>query len=96
MYFVVFASDPVDITPPLLTCPEDQGIYVSRGDTGTEVTYPAPIASDNSGNVTLSYSHESGGYFSLGMTAVLISAEDSAGNSKQCMFSVNVNGKKNR
>ena len=58
------------------------------------ITWPAPSASDNSGFVTLSSSHDSGTLFSVGTTEVNYTAVDAAGNMAEvCAFNITINGK---
>ena len=51
------------------------------------------MASDNSGFVTLTSSHDPGSSFSVGTTEVNYTAVDGAGNMAQvCAFNVTING----
>ena len=79
----------VDTQPPTVLCPSNQHQSVSTGSTGVNVTYPAAHASDTSGQpVTLSYSHPSGNFFSVGHTNVTVTATDATGNQAKCYFTV--------
>ncbi|XP_070550964.1 uncharacterized protein [Ptychodera flava] len=55
-----------------------------------QVTWTLPNATDNSGVVSLTGSHEPGCNFTIGVTTVSYEAEDSSGNTARCSFSVTV------
>ena len=57
------------------------------------VSWPEPTASDNSGYVTLSSSHEPGDSFSIGDTTVTYTAVDPYSNKAIKSFTVTVRGK---
>ncbi|MFY0527973.1 ELWxxDGT repeat protein [Archangium gephyra] len=78
-----------DVLAPTLTCPQALQAQAT-GDSGIEVTYPPAQASDNRGEVSLTYSQASGTRFPVGTTAVSVTATDAAGNSTQCAFEVQV------
>lgn len=70
-----------DIHAPKLTCPENQKAVADVGSKGTAVTYAAPTATDNSlDDLSVKCSAASGATFTIGTTAVLCSAQDTAGN----------------
>ena len=56
------------------------------------VTWPAPSASDNSGMVSLTTSHEPGMSFPLGVTMVIYTAIDSSGNTVTASFTITIQG----
>ena len=57
------------------------------------ISWAAPTASDNSGFVTLTSSHDPGTLFSVGTTEVNYTAVDPAGNMAEvCAFNVTING----
>ena len=57
------------------------------------ITWNAPNATDNSGFVTLTSSHDPGTLFSVGTTEVNYTAVDPAGNMAEvCAFNVTING----
>ena len=56
------------------------------------VTWTEPTATDNSGSVTLSSSHNSGDMFSIGNTTVTYTATDGASNTVVAMFTVEIEG----
>lgn len=78
-----------DTKAPLLTCPEDQKSWRTTRY-GAAVEYPPATASDTVSVPALSYSHPSGGDFPVGVTPVLVTATDAAGNSSRCSFNVAV------
>ncbi|HEX5749808.1 MAG TPA: ELWxxDGT repeat protein [Archangium sp.] len=78
-----------DALAPTLTCPQDVRAQATE-DSGVEVTYPPAQASDDRGEVSLTYSQASGTRFPVGTTAVSVTATDAAGNSRQCAFEVHV------
>ena len=56
------------------------------------VTWSEPTASDNSGSVTLTSSHESGEAFPIGVTVVTYTAVDAASNMVTSSFAVLIEG----
>ena len=56
------------------------------------VTWSEPTASDNSGSVTLTSSHESGEAFPIGVTVVTYTAVDAASNMVSSSFAVLIEG----
>ena len=65
----------------------------ANGSTTMNITWTAPSASDNSGFVTLTSSHDSGTLFSVGTTEVNYTAVDAAGNMADvCAFNITING----
>ncbi|XP_072021512.1 hyalin-like [Amphiura filiformis] len=83
----------VDSTPPKIeSCPRDMSAVTELGNTRDTVYWTEPIASDISGNVTLSrQSHYPGDDFPLGLTDVSYEYIDGTGNTAWCNFSVVVN-----
>ena len=59
------------------------------------VTWTLPTASDNSGVVTMTSSHNPGDTFSLGVTTVTYTAIDSSSNLMTYPFTVTIEGKDN-
>ncbi|XP_072051443.1 hyalin-like [Amphiura filiformis] len=73
-------------------CPRDVSAVTELGSTRKTVYWTEPIASDISGNVTLSrQSHYSGDDFPLGLTDVSYKFIDGTGNTAWCNFSAIVN-----
>ncbi len=82
-----------DTEPPRIECPPDQTVLACRtatGGCGALVTYPAPLADDNSGQVTVICNPPSGSFLQCGETIVTCVAEDRCGNRAACRFTVSV------
>ena len=79
--------------PNITGCPMSIVNSTSIGTTTMNITWSAPMASDNSGYVTLTSSHNPGSSFSVGTTEVNYTAVDGAGNmAAVCAFNVTING----
>jgi HYR domain len=79
-----------DITPPAITgCPTNISVSLSSG-CSTAVSWTAPTATDNCGDVTLTSTHNPGHTFAKGTTLVTYTATDDAGNTATCSFNVTV------
>ncbi|XP_071489593.1 uncharacterized protein [Diadema antillarum] len=88
---VVSASTTSDTTSPVITgCPSDINIEIpSASITTISVTWTEPTATDDSGSVTSSSTHQPGDSFALGSsTTVVYTFSDSAGNTAACSFDV--------
>ncbi|KAJ8039386.1 Hyalin [Holothuria leucospilota] len=99
---VQFCSFPViveavDNMPPTLQC-NDITESAPGGSGGVSVNFTEPIATDNSGTVTLLFQSASpGDFFMTGTTEVTYSYVDPSGNPAQCVFKVAViEGKMNK
>ena len=57
------------------------------------VTWPEPVASDNSGLQTLTSTHNPGSLFSIGVTIVSYTSVDPFGHETTATFSVRIEGK---
>jgi hypothetical protein len=80
-----------DTEGPTISCPADVIAPENpHGSGSAKVTYPAPVATDNSGQATVTTDHDSGSTFPLGMTTVTATATDAAGHTATCTFKVNV------
>jgi hypothetical protein len=77
----------VDVTPPVVTCPEDVAGTTSDGLATAAVTLKVPDASDNVGVVTIGCDTASV-LFSIGSQTVICSATDAAGNTGTCRYEV--------
>ncbi|XP_030831233.1 mucin-17 isoform X5 [Strongylocentrotus purpuratus] len=87
--FNVIAQLPVDDTPPTIqNCPEERFASLPAGSTSVPVVWPVPIASDNSGQVTLSSNYNPGDVFPAGQTLVFYAAKDPYGLLTSCTFTV--------
>ncbi len=80
----------VDTTPPTIDyCPQDIVQDINVGVTSPAVSWEQPLASDYSGNVTLSPESRIPEYFSpLRDSSVQYIFEDSSGNQASCQFVV--------
>ena len=78
-----------DTELPSVTCPENISLVNDSGSYGALVTFEAG-ATDNCPNLELSVQPPSGSYFDTGVTEVVVSAVDAAGNSDTCRFAVEV------
>ncbi len=79
----------VDNVPPVITCPANMEIYADYL-TPPVVNYPSPVFSDDCGAVSVICSPPSGSVFPFGTTSVLCTAQDAAGNTAGCFFSITV------
>ncbi|XP_063951080.1 mucin-17-like isoform X2 [Lytechinus pictus] len=87
--FNVIALLPVDETPPVIdNCPEERFATLPDGSSTVPVVWPAPQASDNSGQVTLSSNYNPGASFPPGQTLVFYAAKDPYGLLTSCTFTV--------
>ncbi len=80
-----------DTEPPRIECPPDQTVFACRtaaGGCGALVTYPAPAADDNSGQVLVTCNPPSGSFLPCGETTVTCVAEDRCDNRAACRFTV--------
>jgi MYXO-CTERM domain-containing protein len=79
-----------DTTPPALVCPPDVIAEASSAAGGLAI-YPDAAATDFvSASPTVTYSRESNSDFPMGASVVTVSAQDGAGNTSSCQFSVTV------
>ncbi len=74
--------------PVVWDCPAD--IYMSTGsaDCTKEISWVAPMFTDNCSYVTLSSNYSSGDLFSVGTTTVTYTGTDACGNESICSFNV--------
>jgi len=79
-----------DTTPPVLPCPADITVDANGGCSATASWLEVHATDDCDGPVTLTYSHESGSSFPVGVTPVTITAKDGCGNTSTCSFNVTV------
>eukprot|EP00057_Strongylocentrotus_purpuratus_P018227 XP_011672701.1 PREDICTED: uncharacterized protein LOC105442361 [Strongylocentrotus purpuratus] len=91
--FFVVVSD--NENPVINVCPSDQNVTLDSGNATAVVTWTPPSATDNSGNQTLTSTHNSGEYFPLGNNPVTYTSTDSAGNTGTCTFFVVVSDNEN-
>ncbi|XP_030839163.1 hyalin isoform X2 [Strongylocentrotus purpuratus] len=84
--FFVVVSD--NEKPVISGCPSDQNVTTDFGNATAVVTWTPPTATDNSGNQTLTSSHNSGDYFPIGNNTVTYTSTDGAGNTETCTFNL--------
>ena len=93
-YFISHLIFPTDNEKPVISgCPSDQNVTTDIGNATAVVSWTPPTATDNSGNQTLTPSHNPGDYFPIGNNTVTYYASDDAGNTETCTFFVVVSGK---
>ncbi|MDN5204999.1 HYR domain-containing protein [Fulvivirgaceae bacterium BMA10] len=79
-----------NINPVISNCPANITIAADAGVCTKNVTWTAPMATDNCGVPTLTSTHNPGDNFPLGTTTVTYTATDAAGNTAVCSFDVTV------
>ncbi|WP_425639173.1 HYR domain-containing protein [Algoriphagus yeomjeoni] len=77
--------------PVIIDCPVEVTVSNDTDNCSAEVTWTAPTATDNSSSVTLTSNFEPGHVFPVGITEVVYTATDEAGNQSTCKFNVTVN-----
>ncbi|MEN2284533.1 HYR domain-containing protein, partial [Algoriphagus sp. SE2] len=77
--------------PTISDCPVEVIVETDPENCGAIVNWIEPTASDNSGSVTLTSNFEPGTIFPVGITTVVYTARDAAGNQSTCSFNVIVN-----
>ncbi len=83
----------VDNTDPVINnCPASFTVNTVAGRTTCDavVTWTAPTANDNCGQVTLTSNYSPGAVLPVGQTVITYTATDAAGNSTSCSFTVTV------
>ena len=79
--------------PVFLSNPGNISIVTDPGESFGMATWQKPNVSDNSGEFSLFSTHQPGDKFSLGVTTVIYTANDTAGNTATIQFLVFVSGK---
>jgi len=79
----------VDTTPPVLQCPGDMTLMCTSPD-GTPVSFDVTATDVCDPEPVVTCTPPSGSQFPIGMTMVMCSAVDNAGNMSQCSFKVMV------
>ena len=79
--------------PIFLTVPGNISITIDAGESSGRATWDIPTVSDNSGNFTLTSSHQPGDMFDIGPTTVTYTLTDAAGNTVTASFTVFVRGR---
>ena len=83
----------IDSEAPRISCTEDLSVQTDEGKPSAMVLWEAPLASDNSGNVSVTCDPPTGTNFAIGQSTVTCKAIDGSGNTAPCSFQVNVTGK---
>ncbi|XP_070546460.1 uncharacterized protein [Ptychodera flava] len=83
----------IDTENPVINCPLNLSTSTFIGTPFSPVTWPLPVATDNSGTVHIRGSHEPGSNFSIGSTVVSYEASDPSDNMAHCSFTVTVEAK---
>ncbi len=88
--FSIIVNDTED--PTFADCPEDEVIILPEGDCTTELNYEFPTAEDNCPGVTVELvsGPAPGTTVPAGEHTVIIEAEDAAGNTATCSFTITV------
>ena len=76
-----------------MTCVGNQSVDTDKGMDTAMVEWNSLIASDNSGNVSVTCDPKSETNFTIGQTTIACEAIDESGNRATCSFQVNVTGK---
>ena len=79
-----------DHVPPEIVCPQDIFLNIPPVYMGWVVAYQVTATDNCPGDVTITTTHPSGGFFPNGMTEVTCTATDASGNTAQCVFHVTI------
>ncbi|MES2569866.1 MAG: HYR domain-containing protein, partial [Verrucomicrobiota bacterium] len=91
IYDIVMSGAGIDATAPFIAAHANIGPIEAVSAAGAVVTYPAAVATDDSGQApVLAYSRNSGSIFPVGVTTVIVSAMDAADNVSNSTFTVTV------
>jgi hypothetical protein len=85
-----FTVTVLDAEPPVAVCPPSVTVDTDPGLCSAVVNFNTNLSTDNCPGVTVSAVPASGSVFSVGTTAVVITATDASGNSDTCQFTVTV------
>ncbi|XP_038052340.1 uncharacterized protein LOC119725047 [Patiria miniata] len=77
-----------DEDPVFLSSPDNISISTDPGSAMGTATWDVPMVSDNSGDVTVTSTHQPGEQFNLGATTVIYTVNDTAGNEATVQFVV--------
>jgi hypothetical protein len=80
-----------DCQAPTVSCSPDVTACNDAGQCSAVVTFADPVAGDNCPGATASCVPPSGSTFPVGVSTVVCTATDAAGNTTQCSFTVTVN-----
>ena len=94
LHVPIFYSNLSDKERPTITgCPGAQSANTAPGSATANVPWTEPTATDNSGNQTLTQTHQPGSPFPIGITTVTYTSTDPIGNTATCSFDVTVKGR---
>ncbi len=79
-----------NIDPVTMSCPGPIVIFADADNCTTPVSWEVPVITDNCGLETFIPTHNPGDLFDPGITTVIYAAVDSAGNSANCVFTVEI------
>lgn len=83
---------PVDTTPPTISrCPANITLVATAGKCSAKASWGEPTATDTCQPITVSRNYASGYEFPVGVTTVVYTFTDPAGNVATCSFAVTVN-----
>ncbi|XP_038069618.1 uncharacterized protein LOC119738747 isoform X6 [Patiria miniata] len=86
-----FTVTVVDGVPPSVQCPGNVAFTIPFTANDREVDWSEPVVSDNSGTVSfVSRTHEPNSRFQPGITTVMYTYRDPAGNTESCTFTVTI------
>lgn len=86
-YLIYSFKGLVDMTPPVVSnCPDTVSVSVPFGTQNTPISWIAPTATDDSGNVNVVPSHNPGFSFPIGLSVVTYTFADRTGNEASCTF----------
>ncbi|WP_223276068.1 HYR domain-containing protein [Algoriphagus aquimarinus] len=89
--FTVNITESDDNEDPIISdCPSGITVKIDPENCGALVSWTEPTATDNSGSVILTSNLEPGTIFPVGVTTVIYTAIDGAGNEATCSFNVTV------
>ncbi len=87
----IFTVTVNDTQKPTIDCPQDQTYTIPFCESPKIVIFPDPIVSDNCPTPKVSCSKRSGDKFPCGITNIICTAKDLAGNLSTCNFQININ-----
>lgn len=79
-----------DTTPPEITCPDDIFLNIPPIYSGWVIAYEVTATDNCPGEVVITSTHPSGGFFPNGVTEVTCTATDASGNTADCTFRVSI------
>ena len=87
---VTIAESDDNENPVISDCPIDIAVSTDPNNCNAVANWTSPSTTDNSGSVTLTSNFEPGSIFPVGITQVIYTATDVAGNQSICSFNVTV------